>query len=213
MPLYVSYCRVSTSRQGISGLGLEAQQQAVEGYVQQVTGDIVARYVEVESGASKRRPQLEAALAECRKRKAILLIAKLDRLARNVAFISALMEAGVDFVAADLPYANKLILHIMSAFAEFEREQISARTVAALAAAKRRGVRLGTYGQVLARVNRAESLKHAGRVSPSIEVARSEGCVTLQSIADYLNKSGVETAKGGRWHATSVRRILERLSA
>lgn len=211
MPDFVSYCRVSTNRQGASGLGLEAQQQAVAAYVDQMGGEIVATFVEVESGATKNRPELRAALAYCKRAKAVLVIAKLDRLARNVAFISSLMEAGVEFVAVDAPYANKLMLHILAAFAEHEREQISARTKAALAAAKSRGVRLGTHGAVLALKNREQALAHAAQLRDTFGAAREAGHYTLQAIADYLNEHSVPTAAGGMWHPASVARVQGRL--
>ena len=154
MQKYVSYLRVSTNRQGVSGLGLDAQRRTVASYLTGNTGELVEEFVEVESGAKSSRPVLDSALETCRRNKAVLVIAKLDRLARNVAFISQLMETRVEFVACDAPYANRLMLHILSAFAEHEREQISARTKAALAAAKARGVRLGRNGTILAQQNR-----------------------------------------------------------
>src|ERR671915_1397026 len=138
----IAYYRVSTDRQGASGLGLAAQRQAVARFIG--AGHLVAEYTEVESGKKHRnRPQLLAALADCRPRRAVLLIAHRDRLARNVAFIANLMESGVDFVAVDMPMANRLTIHILAAVAEHEREMISQRTKAALAAAKARGKRLG----------------------------------------------------------------------
>ena len=135
MKSFVAYYRVSTDKQGASGLGLDAQREAVLRYLNGGTWDLVAEFTEIESGKKDDRPQLTAALAACRKHKATLVIAKLDRLARNVAFIANLMEAGTDFVAVDMPEANKLVLHIMAAMAQHEREAISARTKAALAAA------------------------------------------------------------------------------
>ena len=140
---FIAYHRVSTDRQGSSGLGLEAQQKAVMDYLNGGDWQLLDALTEIESGKRSDRPELAKALAECRRHKATLVIAKLDRLARNVAFISGLMEAKVDFVAADMPEANKLTVHIMAAMAEHEREQISARTKAALAAAKARGAKLG----------------------------------------------------------------------
>ena len=141
---WISYLRVSTDRQGASGLGLEAQRKAVEDYLNGGSWKLAAEYVEIESGKrSNNRPQLAGALAACKKHKAKLVIAKLDRLARNVHFISGLMDAGVEFVACDMPHANKLTIHILAAVAEHEREAISARTKAALAAAKARGKQLG----------------------------------------------------------------------
>src|SRR5271155_3138 len=142
-PRFVSYYRVSTAQQGASGLGLEAQREAVSRHVIGAQGVIVAEFQEVESGKKTDRPQIAAALAACRLRHACLVIAKLDRLARNVHFISSLMESGVDFVACDNPHATRLTIHILAAVAEHEREMISARTKAALAAAKARGVALG----------------------------------------------------------------------
>ncbi len=139
MPSFVAYYRVSTDKQASSGLGLEAQREAVARHVAAAGGAIVASFEEVESGKRNDRPQIAAALAVCRARHATLIIAKLDRLARNVAFISGLMEAKVDFVACDNPYATRLTIHILAAVAEHEREMISQRTKVALAAAKARG--------------------------------------------------------------------------
>src|SRR4051812_34693876 len=140
---WVAYYRVSTQKQGNSGLGLDAQRDAVLGYLNGGDWQLVAEFTEVESGKKNDRPELAKALATCRRIGATLIIAKLDRLARNVAFVSNLMEAGVEFVAVDMPMANKLTVHILAAVAEHEREMISARTKAALAAARARGVRLG----------------------------------------------------------------------
>lgn len=133
---FISYLRVSTAKQGESGLGLEAQRQAVIDYLNGRSSELIAEFVEVESSKRDDRPQLIAALEACRRQKATLVIAKLDRLARNVAFIAKLMEAGVSFLAVDNPHANKLMLHLLAAFVEHERDQIRARTKAALAAAK-----------------------------------------------------------------------------
>src|SRR5580704_5880269 len=141
---FVPYYRVSTARQGQSGLGLEAQQKAVRDFLNGGAWEIVAEFVEVESGKKADRPELARALDACRKHKAKLVIAKLDRLSRNLALIATLMDAGVEFIAVDNPHANKLTLHILAAVAEHEREAISERTKAALAAAKARGTRLGT---------------------------------------------------------------------
>ena len=141
---FAAYYRVSTDRQGRSGLGLEAQQAAVRGYLGKSTP--IGEFTEIETGKRNDRPQLELALALCRKRKARLVIAKLDRLSRNLAFIAALMDSGVEFVAVDNPHATRLTLHILAAVAEHEREMIAQRTKAALQAAKARGVRLGRHG-------------------------------------------------------------------
>ena len=145
-PKVIAYYRVSTARQGRSGLGLEAQRLAVQTYL--CNQRPLYEFVEVESGTSCDRPQLQAALAACRVHRATLIIAKLDRLARNVAFVSALMDAGVEFLACDFPQANRLTIHILSAVAEHEAKMISERTKAALAAAKARGTRLGGLGDV-----------------------------------------------------------------
>jgi DNA invertase Pin-like site-specific DNA recombinase len=141
--VFPPYYRVSTTQQGASGLGLDAQREAVARHVAGAQGTIVAEFQEIESGKRNDRPQIAAALAACRWRRATLVIAKLDRLARNVHFISSLMESGVDFVACDNPHATRLTIHILAAVAEHEREMISQRTIAALAAAKARGVKLG----------------------------------------------------------------------
>src|SRR5262245_9850761 len=144
MQRFIAYYRVSTKRQGKSGLGLEAQRDAVQRHVAACGGKLIAEYTEVESGKLKDRPQLAAALSHARGKGATLVIAKLDRLARNVAFTSALMESGADFVCCDVPHANRLTIHILAAVAEDEATRISQRTTAALAAARRRGVKLGT---------------------------------------------------------------------
>src|SRR5271165_4697682 len=161
MTHFVAYYRVSTDRQGASGLGLDAQRQAVGRHLAG-KGDLAAEYTEIESGRrDANRPQLRAALEECRKRRAVLLIARLDRLARNVAFIANLMNSDVEFVAVDMPQANRLTIHILAAVAEHEREMISQRTKAALAAAKARGIKLGNprYQEGLARARAALQYK------------------------------------------------------
>jgi DNA invertase Pin-like site-specific DNA recombinase len=165
MTTFIAYFRVSTDKQGVKGLGMEAQKDAVERYVESVDGDIVAAYTEVESGSNSDRPQLAKALAHARAAKAVLIIAKLDRLSRNLLFIAQLMESKVEFLACDFPQANKLMLHIMAAFAEHEREMISIRTKAALKAAKARGVRLGNPGtpRDMTKAWAARSANAAGR--------------------------------------------------
>lgn len=192
-------------------MGISAQRTSIENYASQIGETVDQFFVEAESGRKKDRPKLREALVACKRNKATLIIAKLDRLARNVAFVSSLMESGVEFVAVDAPYANKLMLHILSAFAEHEREMISERTKAALAAAKERGVVLGSHGKVLAQQNREAALKHAEEVVPHFEAAQATGAVTLQQIAGYLNEKRVQTASGGKWHPMTVRRVLMRL--
>ena len=154
---WVSYLRVSTDKQGKSGLGLEAQRKAVADFLNGGRWQLLTEFVEVESGNRSDRPQLASALAAGKKHKAKLVIAKLDRLARNVNFVSGLMETGVEFVAADMPFANKLTIHILAAVAEHEREAISARTKAALAAAKARGVKLGGPKSPISATQRRDS--------------------------------------------------------
>ncbi len=218
-PRFVAYYRVSTDKQGRSGLGLEAQRAAVQAHVTGAHGAVTAEFVEVESGRKKDRPQLTAALATARGQRAILVIAKLDRLARNVHFVSGLMESGVEFVTADMPTVNRLTVHILAAVAEEEARMISARTKAALAAAKARGIRLGNPGLVAglaAQARAANAVKtaraqaRAAGVLPFIEQARQAGALTLQQFADALAARGVPTPSGRslRWHPVQVARIV-----
>jgi DNA invertase Pin-like site-specific DNA recombinase len=208
---YITYYRVSTDRQGRSGLGLEAQQEAVHQYLFGKTADVIAEYVEVESGANNDRPKLKEALAACRREKATLLIAKLDRLARSVSFISNLMDSTTDFVAVDMPHASRLVLHVMAAFAEHERDMIRERTKAALAAAKARGVRLGVNGSVLAARHKADAIAYAETLRSAINAAIQSGARTTREIADYLNAVGIPSRQSRRWHPASVARVLQRL--
>lgn len=219
MKRFVAYYRVSTAKQGHSGLGLEAQQQAVRQYLNGGAWELVGEFTEVESGKRDDRPQLAAALAACRRYKATLVIAKLDRLARNVAFIANLMEAGTDFVAVDMPEANKLVLHIMAAMAQHEREAISSRTKAALAAAKARGVQLGGFrgvavNQALGTHANAERAREwaQGEIGQEIADMKVRGW-SLWEIAHHLNDLGVKTRRGGEWQATTVKRVLDKQAA
>lgn len=209
---YVAYLRVSTICQGESGLGLEAQREAVTRHVDQTGGDLIDEVVEVESGKLADRPGLTEALAICRRSSACLVIARLDRLARNVAFVSSLMEAGTEFVAVDAPYANRLMLHILAAFSEHEREMISARTKAALAAAKARGVRLGANGAVLAARRKAEATTFAQTLEDPVRRLKAEGLTTLQQLGDGLNAIGMTTRTGAAWCPATTRRLLIRLA-
>lgn len=211
MPDFVSYLRVSTNRQGISGLGLDAQRQSVASHLAGISGNLLEEFVEIESGTKVMRPVLDQALEACRRRKAVLVIAKLDRLSRNVAFISQLMETRVEFVACDAPYANRLMLHILSAFAEHERDQISARTKAALAAAKARGVRLGSYGSVLAVSNRNAAKYFAESLRDAFEPSYSIPGRTLSAVAAELNHLGICTRLGCKWTASQVSRTARYL--
>jgi DNA invertase Pin-like site-specific DNA recombinase len=210
MPEYVSYLRVSTQRQGQSGLGIEAQRSAVQNYLDQNGGALLQEFVEVESGSVKARPILVQSISLCRKTRAALLIAKLDRLGRNVAFVSSLMESGVDFVAVDAPYANRLMIHILAAFAEHERTLISDRTKAALAAAKSRGVQLGANGRLLGLANKREAEQHARSLIHDIRDAQQRGARTLAEIATELNALGHTTREGAVWRPSAVHRLLKR---
>ena len=208
----VAYYRVSTDRQGASGLGLEAQRRAVADFAAG-RGGILAEFTEVESGRKNDRPELRAALAACHRSRAVLVIAKLDRLARNVAFIAGLMESSVEFVAVDMPQANRLTIHILAAVAEHEREMISERTRVALAAAKARGVKLGNPAPnipaaVAARLERMAKAK--ATVMPLIERLRGQG-MSLRAIAADLNERRVPSATGRQWHASAVRNVLKTL--
>ncbi|HMD64416.1 MAG TPA: recombinase family protein [Stellaceae bacterium] len=215
---------MSTTRQGVSGLGLEAQRRAVAGYL--AGGRILlAEYLEVESGGKTDRPQLTAALENARATGARLVIAKLDRLARNVSFISNLMDAGVDFVACDNPHASGLSIHILAAVAEHEREMISQRSKAALAAVKARGVKLGNPNGARALAAsgkgntaaiaalRASAAMHRARVLPIIVAIRSGGVTSPREIARELERRGILTLRGGRWRGATVTAILALASA
>lgn len=212
---FVSYLRVSTEKQGKSGLGLDAQRSAVEQFLNGGRWQLLEEFVEVETGkgskALSRRPKLRAAIEACRKQKATLVIAKLDRLARNVAFISKLMEDRVEFVAADMPSANRLTVHILAAVAEEEARAISARTKAALAAAKARGVKLGKHGRALAKENKRAATKHAQSVSSTIHELQGAG-MSFRAIAAELNRRSIPTARGARWHLQTVQRAIARLN-
>jgi DNA invertase Pin-like site-specific DNA recombinase len=211
--ILISYLRVSTHRQGESGLGLEAQRQAVSQYASSRGAVLLQEYVEVESGKVNDRPILAQALLDCRRRHATLTIAKLDRLARSVHFIAGLMDGGVEFVAVDMPCATPLLLHVMAAFAQHEREQISTRTKAALAAARARGGRLGANGAVLAAEHKRGAMDFAESVRVPVEEAVRAGAATNVDVAGWLNDRGVLSREGGRWHATTVARLRRRLGS
>lgn len=213
MKPFVAYYRVSTDRQGRSGLGLDAQRAAVAAWLAG-KGQVTAEFTEIESGRKNNRPRLAEALAICRQRRATLVIARLDRLARNVHFISGLMESKINFVAVDMPEASRLTLHVLAAFAEHERDLISGRTRAALQAAKARGTRLGnpraaeTIG-LAHRANRAQADAFAAPLRAMLEAMRAEG-QSYRAIADELNRRGISAARGGLWHAQSVLNLLAR---
>lgn len=228
MPNVVAYFRVSTKKQGASGLGLDGQVTALEQYATSTGGKIIATYKEVESGKRKDRPELAKALAHAKRSKATLVVAKLDRLSRNVAFLSALMESGVEFAACDQPHASRFTLHILAAVAEHEARMISDRTKTALKAAKARGTALGSAreghwegrehlrqaGQRKATAKASESHRRSADEAyadllPIIGDMRSAGA-SLRSIADHLNELGHSTRRGKAWNASQVMRVIDR---
>lgn len=220
---FVAYYRVSTKRQGQSGLGLEAQQQLVHQYLHSTNGQLLQEVVEIESGGNNERAKLKEAIALCRAWRATLLIAKLDRLSRSVKLIADLMEQGTAFVVAESPEMTHLTVHIMAAVAEHERRAISDRTKAALAAAKRRGTRLGGDRGGLTPATRRKGTAISGAVRADrarrtaqdllavIDRLRSQGITSSKAIAKALNEDNTPTPSGrGRWQTTTVTRVLER---
>lgn len=215
---FVAYYRVSTLRQGQSGLGLDAQRKTVAEYLNGGNWSLVEEFVEVESGSGKKhRPQLEAAIAACKKHKATLIVAKLDRLYRNVHFVTKLMEDRIDFICCDMPEANKLTIHILAAVAEHEREVISERTKAALAALKARGAELGSPTPEIGskagnKVKVQKADKYASNVKPIISsLIESGAATTLREIARALQNRGIKTPRGGEvWHPSQVSNIMKR---
>lgn len=226
MGLVVAYYRVSTRKQGESGLGLDAQRQAIMDHCRATGGELLAEFTEIESGCSKARPRLAAACRLAKARKATLVVAKLDRLARNVAFLSSLMESRVDFVACDIPLANKLTIHILAAVAEHEADIIGERTRVALQAAKARGTLLGSHrpghwdgheqqrrdgcikgARISAESRRIDAREAYTDIMPTLRELAGSG-YTLRQIADKMNESGLTTREGGRWRAVSVSRAM-----
>ena len=220
----VSYLRVSTTRQGRSGLGLDAQRSAIQSYADLKAAKVTQEFVEVESGKANTRPKLNDALHLAKVTGSVLVIAKLDRLSRNAAFLLTLRDSGVKFIAADMPDANELTVGIMALVAQQEREAISKRTKEALEAAKRRGTVLGNP-------NGAEALRRAGKgntagvhairlkanchaedLRPVLRDLASEGIMSLGAIATALNDRGIQTPRGRTWHKTSVSNLLSRLN-
>jgi DNA invertase Pin-like site-specific DNA recombinase len=215
---FVAYYRVSTERQGRSGLGLEAQQAAVRGFLDGGHWQLVAEYTEVESGRRNDRPELSAALAACRVHRATLVIARIDRLSRNAAFLMSLQDAGVKFVCVDMPDANETTVGLMAVMAQHVRKTISESTRAALAAAKARGVRLGTPANLSPQARGAGSAagvaarrraaaQRAADLAPTLAALRAAGARTLRGLADRLNQQGVPAPRGGKWTAAQVRRL------
>jgi DNA invertase Pin-like site-specific DNA recombinase len=208
---YIGYFRVSSQRQGIFGLGLEAQQEQVRKFADQDGAELLEEYIEIESGKISDRPVLAEAMEACRRAKATLVIAKLDRLARNVAFVSRLLERRIEFKACDMPHADRTTLQMMAVFGELESRLISERTKAALAAAKARGVELGKNGKILGAEHRQVATAFAQTMVAPISDARRSGASSCTSIADWLNRAGIASRGGGSWHATSVSRLIRRL--
>lgn len=219
----VAYFRVSTAGQGRSGLGLDAQREAVGSECRSRGWQIVAEFTEIESGKRDDRPELLAALHRAKVTGATLMVAKLDRLSRSVAFLSALQDSGGRFLAADMPEANELTVHIMAAVAQAERKAISRRTIEALAAAKARGTRLGNpngaaalrraaKGNVAAiSAVKAGAAERAADLASTVADIRASGAVTLPAIARELNERGIVTPRKGKWYPSSVRNLLARM--
>ena len=219
----VAYYRVSTAEQGRSGLGLEAQRQAVLSLCQSRGWEVIAEHTEVESGKAADRPQLLAALHKAKVTGATLVVAKLDRLSRSVAFLSALQDSGAQFIAADMPEANELTVHIMAAVAQAERQAISKRTKEAIRADKERGRKLGNPNGAAALLragkgNRAAIAQvmasadaHARDLAPIIADIKATGVTSLAAIAAELNARHIQTQRGGKWHPSSVRNLLPRI--
>lgn len=220
----VAYYRVSTEKQGLSGLGVDAQHVYVKGYCDRTGSTLIREFTEVESGRNNDRPELAKAISFAKRSKAILVIAKLDRLARNVAFVANLMETRVQFESCDLPGANSMTVHVMAAVAENEAKAISQRTKDALAAAKARGTKLGSHhpaaiplrpearakGQARsAKVNREKAIAEYADVLPTAQEMRRSG-QSLAAIARHLNSDGYVTRTGASWSAVQVMRVLQR---
>ncbi len=207
----IAYYRVSRERQGRSGLGLEAQKQAVQEFIRTKGYTLISEFTEVESGRKSKRPMLLQALDACKKEKATLLIAKLNRLTRSVAFVSMLMEAHVDFRAVDNPYAGKMVVYIMVAFAEQECDETSERTKAALKIAKLRGVELGKNGRyVLSVQNKQKAKEFALMMLPTIRQLQQKGITTVRAIVKALNRRHIPTYRhdGSKWHVATVHKVM-----
>jgi DNA invertase Pin-like site-specific DNA recombinase len=215
---YVAYYRVSTQKQGLSGLGLEAQEYAVLNHLKNTNSELMAAFTEIETGkganALEKRPQLRKAIELCRKLGACLIIAKLDRLARNVHFVSGLLETGCDFIAADMPQANKVMIQMHAVMSEWERDQISSRTKAALQAAKLRGVKLGKAGMNNLKNNLAErksaSIAFSDKLKGQIEGFKLRG-ITQRAMVNELNQLGITTMCGGKWSLIQLQRVISKI--
>lgn len=221
----IAYYRVSTEGQGRSGLGLDAQREAVASLCSSRGWTIAAEYTEVESGKRNDRPQLQAAMHRAKVTGGTLVVAKLDRLSRSVAFLSALQDSGGRFLAADMPEANELTVHIMAAVAEAERKAIGKRTREALAAAKARGTKLGNPNGAAALRRAAKgnaaaleavkegAAERAADLAPIVADIKAGGAQSLPAIAKELNERGIVTPRGGKWYPSSVKNLLARLAA
>ncbi len=216
---YVAYLRVSTQKQGYSGLGLEAQKEIITNYLKDVKP--IAEYIEVESGRKSDRPKLKEALEKCKKEGATLIVAKLDRLARNVSFLSQLLESNIEIVFCDFPSANKMVLHILGAISQYEAELISARTKAALQAKKARGIKLGNPEHLMEKhaeairkgseTNRQKALNNPNNKRAAAILRTLVGQnLTLQEMADALNNEGFTAPKGGKFSPTQIDVLLKR---
>lgn len=220
---FIAYFRVSTQKQGRSELGLDAQREAVQRHLNGGAWRLIAEVEEIESGKRDDRPKLAEALRLCRLYNAVLIIAKLDRLARDVGFISSIMKSGVEFIAVDTPYANKMTLQMLSVFAEHKSEMISSRTKAALSAAKARGKTLGGFRgyridaagmQASIRKRRDIADAKASELAPLIGELQTAGITTLTGIAAELTKRGVATPRvKTKWSAAQVSNVLARLNS
>ena len=220
----VTYLRVSTARQGSSGLGLEAQRAAIQSFADSRKASIVQEFLEIESGKNNERPQLAAALHLAKVTGSVLVIAKLDRLSRNAAFLLALRDSGVKFIAADMPDANELTVGIMALVAQQERQAISQRTKDALKAAKARGQKLGNPNGAAALVRadkgnekavttiKAKADAYAADLKPIIQAITKTGIVSLGGIAKELTARGISTARGGLWTKANVSNLLARIA-
>jgi DNA invertase Pin-like site-specific DNA recombinase len=208
---FVAYYRVSTERQGASGLGLEAQRKAVVDYLNGGKWRLVGEFIEVESGRKSNRPELTRAMAVAKAEGATLVIARLDRLARNVHFVSGLMESGADFKAVDNPHATRLTIHIMAAVAEEVARLISVQTKAAIAAARARGVKWGTHGAKLALDNAKKADKNAAKLAPVVAEIRAAGVTSVRGVCMALNDRKIPSPRGARWHVPAVFRLLKRI--
>jgi len=218
MKTLVAYYRVSTPKQGIDGYGMAAQREIVSRYVTSQSGQLLAEYSEVETGKADDRPELKKALALVKRNKATLVIAKLDRLSRNAAFLLTLQNAGCDFVCCDCPNADKFTIGILALVAQRERELISERTKAGMAIAKSRGAKIGTQdpaASVKSMVAGAQEAKavFAAKMGAVIAEIRSSGVSTLQGVADCLNRRGYTTRTGKQWFPATVRNLLAAIPA